>query len=107
MGEKLEAGAEYRGPCGVLKDSNWLSAETIPADREIRLAVGIEIAGSEIDPKVAGCFAGDNDISRSRRARDGSVIVKNIGTTGEGPGRIAESTHSEIYPAIGIEISSG
>ena len=34
MGEKLEAGEVYKGPCGVLKDSNWLSAETIPADRD-------------------------------------------------------------------------
>lgn len=34
MTEKLEAGEIYKGPCGVLKDSNWLSAETIPADRD-------------------------------------------------------------------------
>ena len=34
MGEKLEAGEIYKGPCGILKDSNWLSAETIPADRD-------------------------------------------------------------------------
>lgn len=34
MGEKLEAGEVYRGPCGVLRDSQWLSAETIPADRD-------------------------------------------------------------------------
>lgn len=34
MGEKLEAGELYKGPCGVLKDSSWLSAETIPADRD-------------------------------------------------------------------------
>lgn len=39
MGEKLEAGSEYRGPCGVLKDSNWLSAETIPADRDTILQI--------------------------------------------------------------------
>lgn len=34
MGEKIEPGEAYKGPCGVLKDSNWLSAETIPADRD-------------------------------------------------------------------------
>lgn len=34
MGEKLEAGEAYKGPCGILKDSNWLSAETLPADRD-------------------------------------------------------------------------
>lgn len=34
MGEKLESGEIYKGPCGVLKDSAWLSAETIPADRD-------------------------------------------------------------------------
>lgn len=39
MSEKLEAGDVYRGPCGVLKDSNWLSAETIPADRDTILQI--------------------------------------------------------------------
>jgi len=34
MGEKLDAGELYKGPCGILKDSNWLSAETLPADRD-------------------------------------------------------------------------
>lgn len=34
MGEKLENGEVYKGPCGILKDSNWLSAETLPADRD-------------------------------------------------------------------------
>lgn len=34
MSEKMEAGEVYKGPCGVLKDSNWLSAETIPHDRD-------------------------------------------------------------------------
>lgn len=34
MPEKLEQGEIYRGPCGVLKDSAWLSAETIPADKD-------------------------------------------------------------------------
>lgn len=33
MTEQLEKGEVYRGPCGVLKDSNWLSAETLPQDR--------------------------------------------------------------------------
>lgn len=34
MPEKLEEGEMYRGPCGVLKDSAWLSAETIAADKD-------------------------------------------------------------------------
>jgi hypothetical protein len=34
MGEKLDAGEIYRGPCGVLKDSAWLNAESIPTDRD-------------------------------------------------------------------------
>lgn len=34
MSAELEAGEVYRGPCGVLKDSNWLSAETIPHDKD-------------------------------------------------------------------------
>ena len=34
MSEKIDPGEIYRGPCGVLKDSAWLSAETLPADRD-------------------------------------------------------------------------
>jgi hypothetical protein len=34
MGEKLEAGEIYRGPCGVLRDSNWLTAETLPVNKD-------------------------------------------------------------------------
>lgn len=37
MGEKkkeLERGEIYRGPCGVLRESNWLSAEVLPTDRD-------------------------------------------------------------------------
>lgn len=34
MGERLEQGEIYRGPAGVLKDSAWLSAETIPHDKD-------------------------------------------------------------------------
>jgi hypothetical protein len=32
--EELEAGEVYKGPCGVLKDSNWLTAETLPTDKD-------------------------------------------------------------------------
>ena len=39
MAENLEAGEAYRGPCGILKDSQWLSAETIPADRDTILQI--------------------------------------------------------------------
>lgn len=39
MGEKLEQGEAYRGPCGVLKDSDWLSSETIPHDRDTIVTV--------------------------------------------------------------------
>ncbi len=34
MGTELERGEVYKGPCGVLKDSNWLTAETLPTDRD-------------------------------------------------------------------------
>lgn len=34
MSEKMEAGEVYRGPCGVLKDTNWLTAETLPTDKD-------------------------------------------------------------------------
>ena len=39
MPEKLETGEAYKGPCGILKDSAWLSAETIPADRDTVLQI--------------------------------------------------------------------
>lgn len=39
MPEKLETGEAYKGPCGILKDSQWLSAETIPADRDTVLQI--------------------------------------------------------------------
>lgn len=39
MSEKLEEGEMYRGPCGVLKDSAWLSAETIPADKDTEVVI--------------------------------------------------------------------
>lgn len=39
MAEKLETGEAYKGPCGILKDSAWLSAETIPADRDTILQI--------------------------------------------------------------------
>jgi len=39
--EKLEAGEVYRGPCGVLKDSNWLTAETLPQDRETIVQIDV------------------------------------------------------------------
>jgi len=39
VGEKLEAGEVYRGPCGALKDSNWLSAESLPTDRDTILQI--------------------------------------------------------------------
>lgn len=32
VAEKLETGELYRGPCGILKASNWLTAESLPAD---------------------------------------------------------------------------
>lgn len=34
MGERLEAGEVYVGPAGILKDSNWLNAESLPPDRD-------------------------------------------------------------------------
>lgn len=34
MGEKLEAGEVYKGPCGVLRDSPWLSASHLSPDED-------------------------------------------------------------------------
>ncbi len=48
MGEKLEHGEEYKGPCGVLKDSNWLSAETIPSDRDTVVVIEAVVRRREV-----------------------------------------------------------
>ncbi len=48
MGEKLEAGEVYRGPCGVLKDSNWLSAETLPTDRDTLVQIEAVVRRREV-----------------------------------------------------------
>lgn len=48
MAEKLEAGEVYRGPCGVLKDSQWLSAETLPADRDTVVQIDAVIRRREV-----------------------------------------------------------
>ncbi len=34
MGEKLDEGELYRGPAGALKDSNWLTADLLPDDKD-------------------------------------------------------------------------
>jgi hypothetical protein len=48
MGQKLEQGEVYRGPCGVLKDSNWLSAETIPHDRDTVVTIEAVVRRREV-----------------------------------------------------------
>lgn len=48
MGEKLEAGEIYKGPCGVLKDSNWLSAETLPIDRDTVVQIDAVVRRREV-----------------------------------------------------------
>lgn len=48
MGEKLEAGEIYKGPCGVLKDSNWLSAESLPADRDTIVQIEAVVRRREV-----------------------------------------------------------
>lgn len=48
MGEKLEEGEFYRGPCGILKDSAWLSSETIPADRDSIVEIEAVIRRREV-----------------------------------------------------------
>lgn len=39
MAEPLEKGEIYKGPAGVLRDSNWLNAESLPADRDTVLQI--------------------------------------------------------------------
>jgi hypothetical protein len=48
MGEKLEAGEIYKGPCGVLKDSAWLTAETLPTDRDTLVQIEAVIRRREV-----------------------------------------------------------
>lgn len=48
MGEQLEAGEIYKGPCGILKDSNWLSAETLPADRDTVVQIEAVVRRKEV-----------------------------------------------------------
>lgn len=48
MGEKLEAGEVYRGPCGVLKDSQWVSAETLPTDRDTIVQIEAVVRRREV-----------------------------------------------------------
>lgn len=48
MTEKLEQGETYRGPCGILKDSNWLSAETIPHDKDTLVEIEAVVRRREV-----------------------------------------------------------
>lgn len=48
MGEKLEAGELYKGPCGILKDSAWLSAEALPTDRDTVVQIEAVIRRREV-----------------------------------------------------------
>ena len=33
------AGDAYRGPCGIARDSTWLTSEDLPADRDVTVTV--------------------------------------------------------------------
>jgi hypothetical protein len=48
MGEKIDAGEIYKGPCGVLKDSNWLSAESLPADKDTLVQIEAVVRRKEV-----------------------------------------------------------
>lgn len=48
MGEPLERGEVYNGPCGVLKDSAWLSSETIPHDQDTIVQIDCVIRRREV-----------------------------------------------------------
>lgn len=48
MPEKLEPGQAYRGPAGLLKDSAWLSAETLPTDRDTILQIEAVVRRAEV-----------------------------------------------------------
>lgn len=48
MPEQLERGELYRGPCGVLRDSAWLSAETIPANKDTIVQIEAVVRRKEV-----------------------------------------------------------
>ena len=48
MAEKLEAGEPYKGPCGILKNSNWLSAESLPGDQDTIVEIECVIRRREV-----------------------------------------------------------
>lgn len=48
MPEKLEQGEVYRGPCGILRESAWLSAETISADKDTVVQIHSVIRRREV-----------------------------------------------------------
>lgn len=39
MGKKYGDGEEYEGPVGLLKDSSWLTAESLPPDRDVVVVI--------------------------------------------------------------------
>jgi len=46
--DELDVGEIYKGPCGVLKDSNWLTAETLPTDRDTVVQIEAVIRRREV-----------------------------------------------------------
>lgn len=48
MGEKLQEGEVYVGPAGILKDSNWLNAESLPPDRDTVVQIEAVVRRKEV-----------------------------------------------------------
>lgn len=49
MPDHLEAGEHYKGPCGLLKDSNWLTAETLPTDKDTPVQIEAVIRRKSVE----------------------------------------------------------
>lgn len=49
MSERLPSGELYKGPCGLLKDSNWITAESLPADRDVIVQIEAVIRRKSVD----------------------------------------------------------
>lgn len=48
MSEKIDPGEVYKGPCGILKDSNWLTAETLPTDKDTIVQIEAVVRRKEV-----------------------------------------------------------
>jgi hypothetical protein len=54
MAERPEGGELYRGPCGLLKDSAWVTAESLPTDRDTIVQIDAVVRRKSVEFNRAG-----------------------------------------------------